>query len=77
MPAATIILLISADIDPLDVDADEAARAVLDVEARVRSALEKRRIRTGGVSHVIVPVGMDQVGAVLGTFASSLENRRG
>jgi hypothetical protein len=51
--------------------------AVLDVESRVRSALEKRRVRMGGVSHVIVPVGMDQVGAVLGTFAESVEKRRG
>jgi predicted solute-binding protein len=77
MPAATLLLLVYVDIDPLDVDADEAARAVLDVESRVRSALKKRRVRMGGVSHVIVPVGMDQVGAVLGTFAESVEKRRG
>jgi hypothetical protein len=56
MPAATLLLLVSVDIDPLDVDADEAARAVLDVESRVRSALEKRRVRMGGVSHVIVKI---------------------
>ena len=77
MPAATLIMLVSVDIDPLDVDADEAARAIDDVGDRVKRALEARRITTGGVSSVLVPVAADRVGAVLGTFASSLEIRRG
>lgn len=77
MSAATLIVLVSVDVDPLDVDADEAARAIDDVRDRVKRALEARRIPTGGVSSVLVPVPSDRVGAALGTFASSLENRRG
>lgn len=74
---ATLIVLVSLDADPSDVDADEAARAVRDVESRVRAALEKRRLTVGGVSSVLVPVPADRVGAALGSFAESLETRHG
>ncbi len=71
--AATLIVLASVEIDPADVDAEEAARAVLDAQERVKAALERRGIPVGGFAHVLVLTPMDRVGATLGAFAESLE----
>lgn len=77
MSAATLILLVSVDVDPLDVDADEAARGAIDAEDRIKRALEKRRLVVGAQTSVLVPVSMQRVSAALGAFAESMEKRDG
>jgi len=75
--AATLVILVSADIDPMDVDADEAARAIAPWSDAIVSELRAKGLRIGGVSHVIVPTPMDAIGKTLGAFADALEKRRG
>lgn len=77
MAAATLILLVSVDVDPQDVDADEVARGAIDVEERIKRALEKRRLVVGAQTSVLVPVPMRQVSAALSAFAESMEKRDG
>lgn len=77
MAAATLLVLVSVDIDPLDVDADEAARGAIDAEDRIKRALEKRRLVVGAQTSVLVPVPMQQISAALGAFAESVEKRDG
>lgn len=76
MPASTLILLVSIDADPRDVDVDEAARGAVDAEEKLRRALERRGLRVGGLSSTFVALPMDRVGAALGAFADSLEKPR-
>lgn len=77
MAAATLILLVSVDVDPQDVDADEVARGAIDAEERIKRALEKRRLVVGAQTSVLVPVPIRQVSAALGAFAESMEKRDG
>ncbi len=77
MAAATLLVLVSVDIDPLDVDADEAARAIAPWSDAIVDGLRARGITVGGASHVIVPTPMDVIGKTLGAFVDSLEKRDG
>lgn len=74
---ATLILLVSLDVDTQDVDADDVARAVVEWGDGVCERIAAKGVRVGGVSSVLVPVPADRVGAVLGSFAESLETPRG
>ena len=76
MTNATLMLLVSCEIDLADVDADEAARAIAPWSDAIVAGLRARGLRVSGVSHVIVPTPADTVSQTLGAFADELERRR-